>query len=100
MKKKDKLQNNNNSENSKLMSSINNNKSNAHCNNSKSYINSEFYPLVRNFKNINPNNLEIINIIEDGNYMFRSISHYINRNQENYHIIRKEIYETTLLKNH
>jgi len=32
--------------------------------------------------------------------MFRAISHYIYHNEENYPIIRKEIYETALLKKH
>jgi len=91
---------NNSDNNNEDKAPTNNNNSHIPSLNSKSYINSELYPLVRNFNNINPNNLEIINIIGDGNCMFRAISHYIYHNEENYPIIRKEIYETALLKKH
>ena len=37
------------------------------------YINEIFYPLVKNFKNINPKNVNIVEIEQDGNCLFRSI---------------------------
>ena len=40
------------------------------------FINQELYPLIRNFKNINPDNLNIINITGDGNCLFRSLSYF------------------------
>ena len=57
------------------------------------YINQELYPLIRNFKNINPDNLNIINITGDGNCLFRSLSYFLYNNEDNYKQIRKEIFE-------
>jgi hypothetical protein len=56
--------NNNSDDNNEDKDSTNINNSHIPCINSTSYINSELYCLVRNFKNIN-HNLEIINIIGD-----------------------------------
>ena len=45
--------------------------------NNKYYINMELYPIIRNFNNINPLNVEIKSIIGDGNCLFRAIPHFI-----------------------
>ena len=37
----------------------------------------ELYPIIRNFNNINPLNVEIKSIIGDGNCLFRAIPHFI-----------------------
>ena len=42
----------------------------------KKYINSELYPIVRNFGNINPISIFIKNILGDGNCLFRAISYF------------------------
>lgn len=59
---------------------------------SNTFINEQFYPIVRNYKNINPNNIEIKEIIEDGNCLFRAISHFIKGNEYMYNCIRIKIY--------
>ena len=62
-------------------------------NNNTHYINMELYPIIRNFYNINPKNVEIKSIIGDGNCLFRAISHFKKGTEFMYKDIRKEIYE-------
>ena len=63
---------------------------------SNTFINEQFYPIVRNYKNINPNNIEIKEIIGDGNCLFRAISHFIKGNEYMYNCIRTQIYKEAL----
>ena len=63
---------------------------------SNNFINEQLYPIVRNYKNINPNNIEIKQIIGDGNCLFRSISHFIKGNEYMYNSIRTQIYNEAI----
>ena len=57
------------------------------------YINEKLYPLVRDHLNITPNNLRIIDVIGDGNCLYRSISRFIYRTEDLFHRVRQEIYQ-------
>ena len=57
------------------------------------YINQQFYPIVRNRSNINPNNLRIENVIGDGNCLFRSLSRFIFESEDLYPLFMREMYE-------
>ena len=60
------------------------------------YINEELYPTVRNFENIKPSDIIIINIIGDGNCLFRAISYFLNNTEDNHSEIRKQIYNEAI----
>ena len=103
-----KIINDNNKENNKIFSNDNNlpnnnndnsgepnqnqNYKNINSNINIDYINKQLYPLTRNHKNINPLNVNIINIIGDSNCLFRAISYFITRSQYNHLNIRNNIY--------
>ena len=63
---------------------------------SNNFINEQLYPIVRNYKNINPKNLEIKEIIGDENCLFRAISHFIKGNEYMYNCIRTQIYNEAI----
>ena len=56
----------------------------------------QLYPLVRNYKNINPKNLEIIYVVGDGNCLFRVISIFKYGNEHMHNTIRQNIYNEAL----
>ena len=57
------------------------------------YINQKLYPLVRAHLNINPNNINIIDVNGDGNCLFRSIARFVYGTEELYPRVRQEIYQ-------
>ena len=63
--------------------------------NFKKYINVDLYPLIRNRLNINPNNIinVNVNVLGDGNCLFRFISRFVFGIEELHGRIRNEIYE-------
>lgn len=63
-------------------------------------INQGLYPIIRAFKNINPNNVNIIDMIWDGNYLYLSISQFINSTKEFLQNIRNQIYKKALNSKH
>lgn len=64
----------------------------------KIYINQELYPNIREFKNINPNNVNIIDIFGDGNYLYRAISQFLYGSHQSHQNIRNQIYKKALSK--
>ena len=54
------------------------------------YINQRLYPLVDHL-NINPNNLRIVDVMGDGNCLYRSISSFVYGTEDLYHRVRLEI---------
>ena len=84
--KKEKDNNNENNDNKK---DIKNNFNN----NFRKYINEEMYPVVRNHLNINPSNFNIVDVIGDGNCLFRSIARFVFGDENMHARVRKEIYE-------
>ncbi len=56
------------------------------------YINEPLYPIVRNFKDINPINIEIKDVGRDGNCMFRALSQFIYGNEYMHQNIRQKIF--------
>ena len=94
--------NNNNNNYIKKLNSNNNNNSNSPNNhiilntenkyNEKYYINSELYPIFRNYKNINPKNIVSYNTIGDGNCLFRAFAYFINKDESKYKEVRNQIY--------
>ena len=75
--------NNNNPNNNKLQKQ--------HQINIPNYINSEFYPIVRNYKNIDPKNLNLINLHGDGNCLYLAISFFIYKTEDKHYLIRNLI---------
>ena len=63
---------------------------------SNNFINGQLYPIVHNYKNINPKYLEIKEIIGDGNCLFRAKSHFIKGNEYMYNCIRTQIYKEAI----
>jgi hypothetical protein len=57
----------------------------------KEFINEQIYPIVLNFKNINPIKIEIKEIIGEGFCLFRAISYFIKGNEYMYNVIRTQI---------
>lgn len=51
-------------------------------------MNVQFYPIVRKAGNISPNNLRIVDMKGDDNYLFRSISRFIFGTEELYLRVR------------
>ena len=91
MKKNNMNDNNNDNKNHKKNIILENDKEYE-----KEYINSPLYPLVRSHKNIYPKNINITDVIGDGNCLFSSISQFIYGNQHMQNIVRKNIYEEAL----
>ena len=73
------------------LNNVNNSINNESAN--KKYINSELYPIVRNFGNIDPNSIFIKKILGDGNCLFRAISYFLNKTEDMHLNIRQDIYE-------
>ena len=61
-------------------------------NNYIKYINEEFYPKARQKLNINPKNTKMVDIIGDGNCLYRSISRFIYGDEFLHLRERNEIY--------
>ena len=62
------------------------------------YIHEEFYPIVKNFKNIVPKNINLIIINGYGNCLDHAISYFLN-GTESYHFnIREKINQLALIK--
>ena len=99
--KKEKDEEKTNKNNNDKSNNNNDNPNNNICDTNKNnlyttYINEIFYPLVKNFKNINPKNVNIIEIEGDGNCLFRSISQFLYGNQYMHKNIRMRIYNEAL----
>ena len=99
--KKEKDEEKTNKNNNDKSNNNNDNPNNNICDTNKNnlyttYINEIFYPLVKNFKNINPKNVNIIEIEGDGNCLFRSISQFLYGNQYMHKNIRMSIYNEAL----
>lgn len=62
-------------------------------NNFRKYINEEMHPVVRNHLNINPSNINIVDAIRDGNFLFRSIARFVFGDENMQARVRNEIYE-------
>ena len=62
----------------------------------KTYINEQLYTFINKKEDINPNIIPKINIISDGNCLYRSISFFIY-NKEDLHLeIRKSVYDEAM----
>ena len=67
----------------------NNNNINAENNTiSKKYINSQLYPIIRNYRNANLNNITIYKTNGNGNCLFRAFAYFINNDETNYKKMR------------
>lgn len=81
--------NDNNNENKENNNNVNNNKYN---NNFRKYINEEIYPIVRNHLNINPSNINLVDVIGDGNCLFSSIARFVFGDENMHERVRNEKY--------
>ena len=67
-------------------------------NNFRNNLNEEFYPLIRNNKNINPIDINMINIIVDGNCLYRWLARFVYGNEELHQRVRNEIYNKAIIR--
>ena len=111
--KNNNIDNNNNNINNinNINNFINNNSDNTNKNNNphninneknsysgNKFVNSEFYPIVKNHKDINPKNIVIKDVIGDGNCLMRAFSQFLYGTEYMYNTIRGRIYNEAIIR--
>ena len=65
-------------------------------NNFRRYINEELYPKARNHIDISPEDINIVDLVGDGNYLYRALSRFLYGKEDIHLRIRNEIYNSLL----